>query len=164
MGSSNLSQPDPYSRSQEHEGRRIILLDEHRPWGWIIVNHEYYRDLASVEDRREKAKLRKQKQREKEGEKEDVTPCHTPSRMSRHTDTNTNTNTKKKTKRFTPPSLQEIIDYCKERKNSVNPNDFLNHYQANGWYRGKTKVKDWKACIRTWEKNRPDSNFEKGAI
>ncbi len=86
-----LSQPDPYSRSQEHEGRRIILLDEHRPWGWVIVNHEYYRDLASVEDRREKAKLRKQKQREKEGEKEDVTPCHTLSRVSRHTDTDTDT-------------------------------------------------------------------------
>jgi len=86
-----LSSPDPYSRSQEHEGRRIILIDEHRPWGWVIVNHKYYRDLASVEDRREKAKLRKQKQREKEGEKEDVTPCHTSSRMSRHTDTDTDT-------------------------------------------------------------------------
>jgi len=84
-----LSSPDPYSRSQDHEGRRIILIDEHRPWGWIIVNHKYYRDLASVEDQREKAKLRKQKQREKESKKEDVTPCHTSSRMSRHTDTNT---------------------------------------------------------------------------
>jgi len=86
-----LSSPDPYSRSQDEEGRRIILIDEHRPWGWRIVNHQYYRDLASIEDRREKAKLRKQKQREKEGQKEDVTPCHTSSRMSRHTNTDTDT-------------------------------------------------------------------------
>ena len=88
-----LEEPDPYSRSQDHEGRRIIRVDEHRPWGWIIVNHEYYRDLASVDDKREKARIRKQKQRAKGSEKGDVTPCHTSSRMSRHTDTDADTNT-----------------------------------------------------------------------
>jgi len=96
-----LSQPDPYSRSQEYEGRRIILIDEHRPWGWIIVNHQYYRDLSSVEDRREKARLRKQKQRAKEGGKEDVTLSHTPSRMSHHADANTDPNTDNTDTQFT---------------------------------------------------------------
>ena len=59
----------------------------------------------------------------------------------------------KKTGRFTPPSLQEVTDYCKERSNSVDPSSFIDHYDANGWVRGKTKIKDWKACVRTWEKN-----------
>ena len=86
-----LSQPDPYSRSQEYEGRRIIPIDEHRPWGWQIVNHKYYRDLASNEDRREKARLRKQKQRGKESEKGDVTLGHTTSRMSHHADADPDT-------------------------------------------------------------------------
>lgn len=56
-------------------------------------------------------------------------------------------------KRFIPPTVAEVADYCKERSNSVNPNHFVDHYEANGWMRGKTKVKCWKACVRTWEKN-----------
>ena len=61
--------------------------------------------------------------------------------------------------RFTPPTIQEVADYCKERKNGVNPQTFLDHYEANGWVRGKTKIKDWKACVRTWEKNQPARSF-----
>ena len=59
----------------------------------------------------------------------------------------------KKTSRFTPPSLQDVINYCSERKNYVDPQGFIDHYSASGWMRGKTKIKDWKACVRTWEKN-----------
>jgi hypothetical protein len=58
---------------------------------------------------------------------------------------------KRQSSRFTPPVLEEVISYCRERKNNVEANNFLNHYEANGWMRGKTKIKDWKACIRTWE-------------
>ena len=54
---------------------------------------------------------------------------------------------------FIPPTIEEITSYCKERNNKVDPKTFLAHYQANGWVRGKTKIKDWKACIWTWEKN-----------
>lgn len=59
----------------------------------------------------------------------------------------------KKTSRFTPPNLKEVSDYCKERNNQVNPQAFIDHYESNGWMRGKTKIKDWKACVRTWEQN-----------
>lgn len=58
---------------------------------------------------------------------------------------------KKVISRFTPPSLEEVILYCRERKNSVEANKFIDHYEANGWMRGKNKIKDWKACVRTWE-------------
>jgi hypothetical protein len=58
---------------------------------------------------------------------------------------------KRQSSRFTPPSLEEVISYCRERKNNVEANNFLNHYETNGWMRGKTKIKDWKACVRTWE-------------
>ena len=53
---------------------------------------------------------------------------------------------------FIPPTLQEVTKYCSERRNGIDPQAFLNHYQANGWVRGKTKIRDWKACVRTWEK------------
>lgn len=55
-------------------------------------------------------------------------------------------------KRFKPPPIDEVKEYCKERKNNVDPQSFIDHYEANGWVRGKTKIKDWKACVRTWEK------------
>jgi hypothetical protein len=60
---------------------------------------------------------------------------------------------KERDKRFTPPTLQEVQQYCLERSNSVNPENFLDHYESVGWLRGKNKIKDWKACVRTWEKN-----------
>jgi hypothetical protein len=49
-----LASPDPHSRSSELEGRRIVLVDDARPWGWRIVNYLYYRNLASVDDKRSK--------------------------------------------------------------------------------------------------------------
>jgi len=64
-------------------------------------------------------------------------------------------NNKHKTtnKRFIPPTLNEVAKYCEERKNNITPSEFIDHYEANGWVRGKTKIKNWKACVRTWEKN-----------
>ena len=59
--------------------------------------------------------------------------------------------------RFTPPTLSEVIDYCNQRANSIDPQRFVDHYSANGWMRGKNKIKDWKACIRTWEQNDKES-------
>jgi hypothetical protein len=38
--------PDPDSRSPEHDGRRLALIHEHRSWGWKVVNHVKYRDKA----------------------------------------------------------------------------------------------------------------------
>ncbi len=65
---------------------------------------------------------------------------------------------KPKRKRFTPPSLEDVTAYCKKRQNEINPQDFLDHYQANGWKRGNTPIKDWKACVRTWEARRRDDS------
>ena len=56
-------------------------------------------------------------------------------------------------KRFTPPSVEEVKAYCNERHNSVDPQSFVDFYTANGWVQGKgKKIKDWKACVRTWER------------
>lgn len=60
----------------------------------------------------------------------------------------------RKSGRFTPPLVSEVAEYCKSRGNSVDPQAFVDHYESNGWMRGKTKIKCWKACVRTWETNR----------
>ncbi|MCI5904607.1 MAG: replisome organizer [Oscillospiraceae bacterium] len=59
----------------------------------------------------------------------------------------------KTAKRFQPPTLEEVKAYCIERKNNVDPERFIDYYTSNGWLVGKTKMKDWKAAVRTWEKN-----------
>lgn len=55
-------------------------------------------------------------------------------------------------KRFTPPSVDEVAAYCRERGNAVDAQRFVDFYAASGWMRGKTPVRDWKACVRTWER------------
>lgn len=64
---------------------------------------------------------------------------------------------------FQIPSIQEISNYCQQRKNKINPETFFNHYQSNGWMVGKNKMKDWKAAIITWEiKEKEYANTSKG--
>jgi phage replication O-like protein O len=52
-----------------------------------------------------------------------------------------------------PPSLDSITAYCTERNNNVDPQLWHDHYTAKGWLIGKSRMKDWKAAVRTWERN-----------
>ncbi len=61
-------------------------------------------------------------------------------------------NKKGVSKKFLIPSIEEITAYCQERKNSVSPQKFFDFYQSKGWKIGKNQMKDWQACVRTWEK------------
>ena len=56
---------------------------------------------------------------------------------------------------FRKPTIEEIKSYCKERNNYVDAETFYDFYESKDWYVGKSKMKDWKACVRTWEKNKP---------
>jgi hypothetical protein len=58
-----------------------------------------------------------------------------------------------KTKRFSPPTVAEVRAYCVERNNAVDPEAFIDHYTSNGWKVGKASMKNWKAAVRTWERN-----------
>jgi len=59
------------------------------------------------------------------------------------------------------PTLDEVRAYCQERNNGVDPDRWFNYYTANGWKVGKNPMKDWKACVRTWEKNNPKVEEQK---
>lgn len=69
----------------------------------------------------------------------------------------------KEVKRFTPPTLTEVTEYCNERQNNVDPERFIDFYASKGWKVGNQPMKDWKACVRTWEKrDRASPKEEKG--
>ena len=56
-------------------------------------------------------------------------------------------------RRFTPPTVEEVTAYCHERGNNVDAQRLVDFYEASGWMRGKSPIRDWKACVRTWERN-----------
>lgn len=68
-----LEQPDPRSRSQAEEGRRLVRLEAGRDWGWRVVNHAMYRAKASdlnqsrrqIEDGRNAEKTRRYRERQR---------------------------------------------------------------------------------------------------
>ena len=53
-------------------------------------------------------------------------------------------------KRFVPPSVEEVKAYIDEKGYSINPDSFVDYYTSNGWHVGRNKMKDWKACVRSW--------------
>jgi len=53
---------------------------------------------------------------------------------------------------FLKPTRFDIKGYCIERKNQVDCETFYDFYESKDWLIGKNKMKDWKACVRTWEK------------
>jgi len=69
-----LSEPDPYTRTPGEEGRRIILMDDRRPWGWLIVNYAKYRDMVNRAQKNEADRIRISDQRNAKKNK-DVVEC-----------------------------------------------------------------------------------------
>lgn len=61
-------------------------------------------------------------------------------------------------KRFTPPTLDDVSAYIRERGSNVDAQRFLDFYTAKGWMVGKNRMKDWKAAVRTWEKSASEQN------
>lgn len=67
-----------------------------------------------------------------------------------------------KEKRFAPPSLDEVTQYCNERENGIDPQRFIDFYESKGWMIGKNKMKDWKAAVRSWEsRDKPSAKESK---
>lgn len=62
-----------------------------------------------------------------------------------------------KTKIFVPPSVEEVRAYVTEKGYSVDPDRFVDFYTAKGWVVGRSPMKDWKASVRTWERDRQNA-------
>lgn len=84
----------------------------------------------------------------------DVTGCNTDKEkeLEKDKELEKELEKEKKRKRFTPPTVSEVSDYCKERGNSIDAESFVDFYESKGWKVGKEPMKDWKASVRTWEK------------
>ena len=77
---------------------------------------------------------------------------------SNNTINNTNLTDSNKKGRFKKPTVIDITNYCLERNNNIDAETFYDFYESKDWKVGKTKMKDWKACVRTWEKRQVKNN------
>lgn len=59
-----------------------------------------------------------------------------------------------KRERFTPPTVEDVAAYCLERKNGIDPEEFVAFYASKGWKVGSSPMRDWRAAVLTWEKKR----------
>jgi len=129
-----------------------------------IPNWSKHQTLDQLEERKEYMREYMQKYRERQKQ----LACKANSKVNSESNSKANVNSldidieedkdidliksKAKAKRFIPPSLEEVQAYCRERNNNVDPEQFINFYEAKGWMVGKNKMKDWKAAVRTWER------------
>lgn len=113
-GIKKLSEPDEYSRTPGEDGRRIVCIDEHRPWGWQIVNHAKYKNLRDASEVREQNRIRAKRFRDKRNAaSRGVTHDNAE---SRHTYTDTDT----KNKNASPPDGGPVWSECLEILKSQN--------------------------------------------
>lgn len=115
----HLSEPDPDSRTKEHEGRRIIEVDG----GWWLVNYEKYRRMMSKEDQREKNRIRQERWRDRR-RNGPVTDCHASNDTQKQTQKQTQTQKQKqkqKQKQGSPPIVPPKGDSVRKKRKGPMP-------------------------------------------
>lgn len=122
------------------QSESMIVKDSNRKRTAInVVNYGKYQVLETT----------KEPQKNHEGTTKGLQKVHNQERKNEK-------NEKKEIKnigRFSPPDSDTVREYCTERNNSVDPEAFVDFYTSKNWMVGKNKMKDWKAAVRTWEKN-----------
>ena len=152
-----LEAPDANSRTPDEDGRRIIRINPERPWGWHITNYAHYRAIRTAEDRREYHKAYWHS-RKKETQPDSTNTQQNQPIVEAKAEAKAEATKTTARPRFVSPPVDEIKSYCQERRNSVDPQVFHDFYTSNGWKVGRNQMKDWKAAVRTWEKNRSNNN------
>ena len=69
-----------------------------------------------------------------------------------------------KEKRFAPPTLENVSEYCREMGyTNVDAARFIDFYTSNDWMVGKNRMKDWKAAVRNWDRREKNPQRQDGA-
>ena len=150
------------SREVEEVGRRLFevgLVDKKlnpKKWDDLQFKSDSSKERVSAYRKRKKAKCNDDVTLHDGYSNDEVTV------QDKDKDKDKDKNIKKTA--FKKPTFEEVSAYCFERKNSVDAQKFIDHYEASDWHRGKTKIRDWKACVRTWEKTSPAASSESQGV
>lgn len=127
----NYIQKDRYKESKYMEEKATLMIDQKGAYTECI------QDVSILDTQ---VRLGKDRGRLELGEDNEDSAAPPPTRP----------------KRFIPPTVEEVAEYCFERMSKVDPQRFVDYYTSNGWMVGKNKMKDWKAAVRTWEQKEKD--------
>lgn len=141
-------------RRERKKAEREALNSNSVDNAWTSVDNRGQCVDVRVDKEKEKEKVKeKVKENEKEKEKEKVKEKESKNNSNNIYMCGEKLPTQTPRKNFVKPTVEEVRNYCIERKNNVNPEKFIDFYEAKDWYIGKNKMKDWKAAVRTWERN-----------
>ena len=145
-----LEAPDDFSRTTDHEGRRIEKVDG----GWFVLNHGKFRDRERAEKRREYMKnlMAERRSGVDESELTEVNSKLTGDNPSASVSGSASASDKKKRKGFVKPTADEVTEYGKTIDYDIDGETFVAHYDSNGWMVGKNHMKNWKSAVVTWKK------------
>jgi len=118
----------------------IVVKSEQKTTRLTVCNYETYQDERNASETQVK--------RKRNASETQTTPTKECKECKECKEEKIN-----KKKNFICPTVEEIKKYCIERKNNIDPTYFHDFYTSKNWLIGKTKMSDWKACVRTWEKN-----------
>ena len=133
--------------------RNAKLLDGHKIHDWDEFTLHFKSVRQRVERKRELVRERVRNYRQKQCnanvtlEKKNVTQCNADTKPNLTIPNHT------KPKQTIPPDFESVKSYCLARTNGIDPQAFIDFYEARGWMIGKNKMKSWEAAVRTWERN-----------
>jgi hypothetical protein len=149
-----LSSPDPDSRTQEYEGRRILAVDG----GWFIINGEKYdkRVRSRAEYFRERRAMIKIQQNAipRNTAQQRATPCNSALHKIAPITVTVPVSLTKEKKQTSKPCLREWLEFIKEKNLSItNPEGLFDAYDSSGWVDTQGKpVRNWKLKLHTLAK------------
>lgn len=141
---------------QYANGIEPVITDPEVKGIWRVVKHQMDVNSNKYADKCEKMRANASKRKQMQAN------ATKSKHIGSDTDTDNDTDIKERVskdtpkKRFIPPSADEVRAYCRERRNNVDPDRFVDFYASKGWKVGKETMKDWKAAVRTWEHGRAD--------
>jgi hypothetical protein len=142
---------------QYANGIEPVITDPEVKGIWRVVKHQMDVNSNKYADKCEKMRANASKRKQLQAN------ATKSIQIESDTDTDNDTDIKERVSkdtpkkahpRFAPPTVAEVAEYCRERQNTVDPQTFVDFYASKGWMVGKNPMKDWKACVRTWERDR----------
>ena len=104
----------------------------------------------AISDSRSKAGSNKHEQNETNDNKQEQSGTNSTIELEKEKDKEKENNNK----RFIPPTVEEVAEYCRERNNGIDPQYFIDYQTARNWVLSNGKqCKDWRATVRTWEQH-----------
>jgi hypothetical protein len=146
----DFMQPDPGSRTKDHDGRRLALIDPNRDWGWRVLNHGKYREKTrkkNYDEQRKESGENADRMRERRETREDPTrPAKTREDPPSEAEANNSKRGAKRSRRA-PEDFKPDLEYARKELPAIDAEAEARKFKD---WEFKTPRSDWEATWRNW--------------